>query len=452
MRRKLSQAMWLLLSVALAAGASAMAQQPLTLRQAIEQALKQNPDVAVARAGVDEAHAGTAMAKSALLPQVSFTEDMSRGNDPVYAFGTRLRQQRFTQADFALNALNTPDAIGNFSSRISGGWQVFDSLKTQRQIRGAKLMERSASSQAGAVDQKIVFSVVAAYQQVLYAEREVATAQHEAATAEALLKSADDHVKAGLAVESDRMAAQVNLAACRQTLIAAEGEREMAWAGLRLAMGAPEFEATSLVPLEARSYPATALADDVTLAAKNRKDLAAMGDASHAQAAATSAARLALGPRVNAYGNWENDRNTLASSGGSNWVAGVQIAIDLQPMTRRAQLAQQQAARARVEAQVESYRQQVRMQVSQAHTQRATAQQSMETAKAAVDQAAESLRIVKNRYEAGLATITDLLRAEDAERQSQTNYWRAVYGNTVAYAQLLFTTGTLTPEAAEELQ
>jgi outer membrane protein TolC len=302
------------------------------------------------------------------------------------------------------------------------------------------------------VDQKIVFGVVAAYQQVLYAEREVETALHEAATAEALLKSTDDHVKAGLAVESDRMAAQVNLAARKQALIAAEGDRAMAWDALRLAMGAPEMTATPLAPLEARNYPAGELEQEVATAAKNRRDLAAMGEAGQAQGAAVSAAKLALGPRVNAYGNWENDRNTLTTSGGTNWLAGVQISIDLQPLTKRAQLAQQKAAQARVNAQVESYRQQVRMQVGQAHTQRATAEQSMVTAKVAIDQAAEGLRIVKNRYEAGLATITDLLRAEDAERESRTNYWRAAYGNTVAYAQLLFATGTLTPEAAEALQ
>jgi outer membrane protein TolC len=155
---------------------------------------------------------------------------------------------------------------------------------------------------------------------------------------------------------------------------------------------------------------------------------------------------------VNAYGNWENDRDSFGGSGGTNWVAGVQIGIDLQPMTKHAQLGQQKAAKARADAQLDEYRQQVRMQVSQAHTMRATAQQSMETAHAAVEQATESLRIVRNRYDAGLATITDLLRAEDAEKQSQTNYWRAVYGNTVAYAQLLFATGTLTPEATEDLQ
>ncbi len=428
------------------------AQQPFTLHEAIAQALHQNPEATAAKASIAEAHAGTSLARSALLPQVSFTEDISRGDDPVYAFGMRLRQQRFTQADFAVSALNQPDSIGNFSSRIAGGWQLFDSLVTERRITGARKMEQSAASQAGAVDQKTVFSVVAAYQQVLYAERSVATAKREVESAEALLRSADDHVKAGLVVESDRMAALVNLAACKQTLIAAEGDREMAWAGLRLAMGAPEFEATTLAPIEPRNYPASTLADEMVLAAKNRKDLAAIGEASQAQAAATSAAKLALGPHVNAYGNWENDRNTLTSSGGTNWVAGVQICIDLQPFPKRAQLSAQQAAKTRVDAQMESYRQQMRMQVSQAHTQRTVAVQSMLTAQAAVEQATEGLRIVKNRYDAGLANITDLLRAEDAERASQTNYWRAVYGNTVAYAQLLFATGTLTPEAAEVLQ
>ena len=87
-----------------------------------------------------------------------------RGNDPVYAFGTRLRQRQFTQADFALNALNFPQPIGNFSTRFSGSWMAFDSFKTQKEIRRADLFKESASSSAKATDQQIVFRVVGAYQ------------------------------------------------------------------------------------------------------------------------------------------------------------------------------------------------------------------------------------------------------------------------------------------------
>src|SRR5271166_5210798 len=86
----------------------ASGQAPLTLRQAINQALEQSPEASMARASEQEAKSESTIARSQLLPHFSFTEDISRGDDPVYAFGTRLKQGQFTQADFALNALNRP--------------------------------------------------------------------------------------------------------------------------------------------------------------------------------------------------------------------------------------------------------------------------------------------------------------------------------------------------------
>ena len=449
MRRYPRSVVWLILAIFMGMATSA-AQEPLTLRQAVQQALKQNPDADVARAGMQDAKAGVALARTQFLPQVNFTEDMSRGNDPVYVFGNKLRQQRFTAADLDLNALNRPEPVGNFATRISGGWMAFDSFRTQKMIRSAELMHSSAVDSAKAVDQKIVFDVVQAYQEVLYAERKVAVAQHELETAQSLFGSVDDRVKAGLAVESDRISAQVNEAAMKQALIAAHGELDLAWARLRLAMGAPELAQSKVQAIEAREFPENSLEQDLQTAAKTRPDLAAMGKAQSAQGLAVSAAKVSYGPRVNAYGNWEDDRGV--DSGGNNWVAGVQVNIDILPFSKRAQLARETAAKVRVDAQVNAYQQQVRLQVSQAHIQRATAKQSLDTAEAAIDQANESLRILTNRYNAGLATITELLRGEDAERQAQANYWRAVYGNAVAYAGTLFATGTLTPEAAEELQ
>jgi outer membrane protein TolC len=428
------------------------AQEPLTLGQAVQIALKQSPDVAGANAGVDETRADASLARTQYLPQVSFTEDMSRGNDPVYVFGTRLRQQAFTQADFALGALNKPEPIGNFATRISGGWLLFDSFHTQRSIHSADLMKKSAAASVAAVDQKVVLDVVESYQGVLYAERQIEIAQHELETSEALLSSVDDHVKAGLAVESERMAAHVDVAARKQGLISAQGDRDLAWAQLRVAMGMPDLKSSMLRPIEQKTFPKSDLEEEFATAMLSRHDLVALVEAQSAQAAAESAARLSFGPRISAYGNWEDDRQTLGGQGGNSWVAGMQVGIDILPFTKRAQLAKEKATKARVDARLSAYQQQVRLQVTQAHIQRRTAELTLETARTAIDQATESLRILKNRYGAGLATITDLLRAEDAEREAQVSYWRAVYGNSMAYAQELFATGTLTPDAAEELQ
>jgi outer membrane protein TolC len=158
---------------------SVRAQEPLTLQQAIHAALQHSPEAAIANADMSEAKAGVSAARALLLPRLDFTEDVSRGNDPVYAFGTRLRQGGFTQADFALNALNFPAPIGNLATRFSGSWMLFDSLRTEKEIHAAHLMHSSAASSAQTVDQQIILRVVAAYQAVLFAEREIDVAVHE---------------------------------------------------------------------------------------------------------------------------------------------------------------------------------------------------------------------------------------------------------------------------------
>lgn len=428
-------------------------QQPsLTLRQAIDRALHENADVAVAGADAQAAKAGTLMARTALLPHLSATEDISRGNDPVYVFGTKLRQHRFTQADFALNPLNRPSPTGDFVTRLSGQWMLFNWFGTQRQIHAAKLGAASAQSMSGAVRQGVILQVVQSYQTVLYAQRQLEVAQHDQQTAEALLHDAQTRVKAGLAINSDLLGAQVNLSERQQEMIAAQGAVETAWAELEAAMGSTMDTHPELKALEARSYPEGNLEQEVAAALKARPDLQAMAQQSAAQEQAVKAARSEFLPQLSAYGNWEMDRPTFAGAGGNNWVAGAQLNLDILPLGKRAHLEQAKAAQERAAAQQRAQEQQIRLAVSRAYTNHQTAERTVNTARAAMAQASEGLRILRNRYDAGLATMTDLLRAEDAERQSQNNYWRAAYGNTVAYAGLLYATGQLTPDSAESLQ
>jgi len=54
--------------LALLGGLAAYSQEPLSLRQAIQQALSQNPDVAIAQAGNQDAKASATLARTALFP------------------------------------------------------------------------------------------------------------------------------------------------------------------------------------------------------------------------------------------------------------------------------------------------------------------------------------------------------------------------------------------------
>jgi outer membrane protein TolC len=58
--------------------------------------------------------------------------------------------------------------------------------------------------------------------------------------------------------------------------------------------------------------------------------------------------------------------------------------------------------------------------------------------------------MIQDRYEAGLATITDLLRAETAVVRARTNMVSAVEAQHVGYAGILLAIGELTDVHAFE--
>ncbi len=67
----------------------------LTLQQAIHVALEKNPLRKAALADTRVASADVREARSVLMPRLTFSETATRGNDPIYVFGSKLRQQRF---------------------------------------------------------------------------------------------------------------------------------------------------------------------------------------------------------------------------------------------------------------------------------------------------------------------------------------------------------------------
>ncbi|HSH70719.1 MAG TPA: TolC family protein, partial [Deferrisomatales bacterium] len=61
-----------------------------------------------------------------------------------------------------------------------------------------------------------------------------------------------------------------------------------------------------------------------------------------------------------------------------------------------------------------------------------------------VAQAAEALRIVQDRYQEGLTTITEVLRSETSQVRARMNLLAARYEHYVGYAAVLLATGRLT--------
>jgi outer membrane protein TolC len=430
---------------------SAVAQTatPLTLPQAVSMALEKNPLHKAALADTRISTAAVREARSPLMPKITFTESALRGNDPVFVFGSRLRQQDFTLADFALNRLNTPTPISNFSSRFSGQWSLFDGLQSWFGVSRAKYMKQAAEQQLDRTDQELVYQAVQAYYGVLLAQKQVQVAQDALKTAQAIEASSRARVESGMAVDSDLLSAQVVTAKRKQELIQMQDNLALARAELALALG---MSADSVYQpqetLTDRSFPATPVAELESQALEKRPDLKRIESERSAQAKNVSMAKGAFAPRLNVFGSWETDSPTPGWNGGNNWIAGAELQFDLfDGDNKRAHLAREKALQEKAAAMRDAFRDNIRLEVRKAYYDFDAARQQVEVARGAIAQADEGLRINQNRYEGGLATVSDLLRVEEAAHRAKADYWQAVYRVHTSYAGVELATGTLTPSS-----
>ena len=266
-----------LLLAALGLPLAAIAQTTLTLTQAVTTALEKNPAHKAAVFEKNAAAADIKLARSALFPQIKFTEAYERGNDPVFVFGDRLRQQRFTAADFALNRLNTPTPFGNFATRFSGGWQLFDSGVSWLRLRQARGMDDVAQRKLQRGDQELVMRVVNAYAGLLLAVKQQRVAEDALKTSQSILDRSRAFVQAGMVVESDLLSAQVNHASRQEELILARNAVALARAQLNIEMGISpdtQFEPADL-PGE-KPLPVVTLDELEKRALERRPDLQAV--------------------------------------------------------------------------------------------------------------------------------------------------------------------------------
>src|SRR5260370_9813531 len=390
---------------------------PITLQQAINIALEKNPERKAALADTRAASADVREARSFLLPHVTFSETATRGNDPVYVFGSKLRQQRFTTADFALSVLNTPSPFGNFATRFGGTWNLFDSFASWRAVNRAERVKDAAGHQLDRTDQEIVFRVVDSYDSVLVAKKQLEVAEQAMKTAQAILDRSKDRFETGVVVESDYLSAQVRLATRKQELIRAQNSLALARVQFSTSMGiSTENVFDPADTLAERNLPATSLEEVEKQAVEMRPDLKRVRSEEAAQQQSVSIAKSAFGPRVNAFAGWEADNPTfVAGGGGNNWLVGIEVQFDLfQGGAKRAHLARERAMQEKAAALKEMATDAVRLDVRRAYYDVDAARQQVERARAASAEAQKSLRINQNRYDSGLSTITNLLASVES--------------------------------------
>jgi outer membrane protein TolC len=420
----------------------------LTLQQVVSTALDGNPDVLAADAAEQAADSQVSVARSAFLPRLDFEESFTRGNDPVFAFGTLLRQGRFTEENFAIDKLNHPDPLNNFQSRLGVSQVVFEGGRNWLAYSEAKLGSEVAGEQRRSAEMGIILEAVRAYFGVQVGRENLAVMRAAVLAAQADLKRAEALKEAGMATEADVLSIRVHAAGLEARRISAENDLRLLKAGLNRVMGRPLDAAFELsTPLEPRGTTETRELERLELqAVAARPEMKQMEFALERSRLARKRAQSNFLPSVAFQAGWQWDRPSFGGSGGDNWMLGVSLRWNVfSGLGRWYGLSAANAGERRSQAELESVEQAVRLDVRKAYLDLDTARQHVSVAAEAREQAKEGHRIIESRYEAGLADVTELLRSQNAYLEAEAGYLSALYQQRVAAVRVELAAGTLNP-------
>ena len=429
------------------------AQQALSLEEAVRLALAQNPEVQASASAVKGTAERVVQARAGYLPDVNYTESLQWGNNPVYVFGALLQQHRFSSGNFDVGTLNRPDALTNFASQLTVSQSLFDGNKTRNRLRAAHLAGNMASEQSRESQMDVILEVAQNYYAAVVAQENQLVAEEAWRTAQADLDRSQALRDAGMTTDADVLALRVHLAEMEDQRIRARNSLRLALARLNDVVAVP-LETEYLLSTPLRPAPVSASPSGARLEEYENQALRQRPEAKQAEMAVSLAeiesklARAVLLPEVTAHGVFEANRQTFATRGGSDWMTGATLHLNLfHGFADRSRIAEASFATTQREQERQKTQSALRLQVRQSFWDLQSAGSRMEAAQAAIDQAEEDHRIVANRYEAGISTVTELLRSQTALSAAQFRLLAAIFDQRIAAVRLERAAGSLNPSS-----
>jgi len=425
------------------------AQDSLSLREAVQLALRENKAIAANGAAALAATSRVDEARSGRLPKLNYSESVVRSNNPVFVFSSLLTQHQFGIENFNIGSLNRPGALDNFQSVLSVDQPIYDAGQTRHAVRSADLSRQMTVEEQRRTRMQVISGVVRTYYGAVLAAESLKTAEQALRSAEADLRRAESVRAAGMSTDVDVLSIRVHLAAVTEQRIQRAADLDVAQSALNDALGLPldtrHTLTSALNPLDLPELQLASLERDASSARPEARATHLEAELAKTQA---DSARSALLPQVGFHAAFEADRQQFVEKGGANWLASIGLRWNLfNGNGDRARVEESKHFLEQVHADEQRVDSAVRLEVRRAWADLRAAEERIEVAKAAVAEAEESLRITQNRYEAGMSNVTDLLRNETAVLESRTRYLAAVHDQRIAATMLELAAGRLSPDS-----
>jgi len=420
----------------------------LTLKEAIEIAVKNHPLAAQAAAETGAAQEQVGEARSYLGPQLSAVSDYLRGtengigNTSYYNFNGIL--PRLTGRNHSLASSDTSQSW-NTSNNYAGGLALsqflFDfgrhrGFVTERRFEAAATQEQQAF-----VNLDLVFEVSQRYFDLLQSKQLVGVYKKAVEERKYHLYEAQVKANAGLRPQLDVSVTEAEVQRAQLHLVDARNAAADDVVAFDNALGlggeSPNYQ---LVDILSYTKITDTMESLLHSAFQLRPDFKALRDQAQAMGAQIDEYRSDYFPTVNAVGDYSALGTGLPAV--NNFHAGIVITWPIfNSFLTTHQVEEVKFRQKAIQSQIEDLRQRIVLQVKTAFLDWQASLQRIDRAERTLAASRDELDLAGKRYEAGLADIVEL---EDAQRNytdDDAAYANSLYGFSVAKAAVDYATG-----------
>lgn len=411
------------------------AEDVLSLEQAVQAALQNNPRMKAAESRVGQAEARIGEAKAAKGFHLNLQSTAIRSGPEV---------------SFSLAPLGQGEVVVSPKFRYTHSLQLqknfYDGGRRSAQQSIAEIGLDVTRRSLQQTRDDVTMEAKIAYFEVLRARRLRDVGQETLKAAEEHLRVTKARFQAGVTARFDVLRSEAEVEDTRQTLIDDEAIVEFAESQFNTVLGRPLTTPVNVASIEEMPVVDVTLAKALETAHVHRPELLALQQQVDIAQQQIRVARSGWKPNLDLVSNYDRSKATAFQKSTSYAITAILTVPLFDSGLARSQVAEAQKSLKETEQNVESVRQRVELEVKQAYLNLSRARQRRVTAEKQLAAAAESLRVSGVRYNAGVGTNVEVMDARVAWTRAQWNQVNALYDYHVALAQLEHAMGTTVAE------
>jgi outer membrane protein len=400
----------------------------LSIKDAQAFALKNNPQISVARLTALASQQVTREARSSLWPTAQIDLTAVDTSNP----GNRI----------TAGALNNPTVYQRAAAGATVSQLITDFGRTTNLVASANLAAKAENQNALATKEQILLAVDQAFYNSLQAQAVLTVAQQTVKDRQTVADQVGALYRSKLKSELDSSFANVNLAQAKLLLLDAENNVNAAEASLSAVMGFPSLQNFQLAEdVSAVAPPSDNVDDLISSAFTMRPEILALEFQSESAQKFQKAERDLLLPDIRALGAVGDTpvRNPIVSS----WYGAVGVNVGIPVFNGFLYSARAKEAALRSQATQErlrDIRDRIARDVRTSWLNARTAYDRLAVTQQLLDQADLALNLAQARYKLGLGSIVELSQAQLQQTQAQISNVSAGYDYRLALAVLQYQT------------